>query len=71
MSSGTDRVVLRARGFLRELHEDESGPNTVEWVLLVMVGLVLLVAIFAFARWAVTSWYDRATVVQDDPFVNN
>ena len=70
MSRVTD-LVARARTTLRELHEDESGPNTVEWVLLLIVGLMMVIAIFAFARWAVARYYDRASAMQDDPFVNN
>jgi len=39
-------MLERTRRFLKRLHEDESGPNTVEWVLLIVVGLVILIAIY-------------------------
>ena len=34
------------------LHRNEEGPNTVEWVLLVTVGLIVLVGIYFIAQWA-------------------
>ena len=34
------------------LHRNEEGPNTVEWVLLVIVGLIVLVGIYFIAQWA-------------------
>jgi Flp pilus assembly pilin Flp len=45
-------MLQRARRFAIELHEDESGPNTVEWILLIIVALVILVGIYAFVNWA-------------------
>ena len=36
------------RRFAVKLHKDESGPNTVEWVLLIIVALLVLVAIYYF-----------------------
>lgn len=41
-------MLQRVRRFAIRLHEDESGPNTVEWVLLIIVALVVLVAIYWF-----------------------
>ncbi len=41
-------MLQRVRRFAVRLHEDESGPNTVEWVLLIIVALVVLVAIYWF-----------------------
>ena len=37
--------------FLRSLHRDESAPNTVEWVLLVIVALIIMTAIYFIAQW--------------------
>ena len=45
-------MLQRARQFASRLHEDESGPNTVEWVLLIIVALVILIGIYAFVQWA-------------------
>ena len=41
-------MLQRVRRFAIDLHEDESGPNTVEWVLLIIVALIVLVGIFWF-----------------------
>ena len=47
-------MLRRARKFAARLHKDESGPNTVEWVLLIIVALVILIAIYLFVQWAFT-----------------
>ena len=41
-------MLQRVRRLAIDLHEDESGPNTVEWVLLIIVALIVLVGIFWF-----------------------
>jgi hypothetical protein len=41
-------MLQRVRRLAIELHEDESGPNTVEWVLLIIVALIVLVGIYWF-----------------------
>lgn len=46
------KLLSQTKNFLRRLDEDESAPNTVEWVLLVIVALIVLVAIWFIARWA-------------------
>ncbi len=46
-------MLQRVRRLAIDLHEDESGPNTVEWVLLIIVALVILVAIYFFVQWAI------------------
>ena len=46
------KVLSQTKNFLRRLDEDESAPNTVEWVLLVIVALIILIAIWYIARWA-------------------
>lgn len=43
-------MLKRVRKFATRLHRDESGPNTVEWVLLIIVGLLILVAIYWFVN---------------------
>ena len=44
-------VARRARQFVRRLHEDESAPSTVEWLLLLIVALVVLVGIYHVVAW--------------------
>ena len=44
-------MLQRVRRFAIKLHRDESGPNTVEWILLIIVALVILVGIYAFVKW--------------------
>ena len=46
------KLLSQTKNFLRRLDEDESAPNTVEWVLLVIVALIILIAIWFIARWA-------------------
>ena len=41
-------MLQRVRRLALDLHEDESGPNTVEWVLLIIVALIVLVGIYWF-----------------------
>jgi Flp pilus assembly pilin Flp len=62
-------MLQRARRFAVKLHRDESGPNTVEWVLLIIIALILLIAIFWFARWVITEFKDRAKTVKEDEFI--
>ena len=59
----------KARKFLRELHEDESGPNTVEWILLIIIALILVVVIYIFANWAIEKFQNKADQVQTDTFI--
>lgn len=46
-------TIAKMKTLAMRLHKDEAGPNTVEWVLLIMVALVLLIVIIAAARWAI------------------
>ena len=46
-------MLQRVRRLAIDLHEDESGPNTVEWVLLIIVALIVLVGIFWFINQSV------------------
>ena len=41
----------RAKRFFRRLHRDESAPNTVEWMLLLIVALIVLVGIYMMISW--------------------
>ena len=62
------QMIKKAKQFVRELHEDETGPGTVEWMLLVTVALVVLVAIYYVAQWAITQTGEAARKVEDvDP----
>lgn len=54
-------MLSKARRFMLNLHEDESGPTTVEWIMLLIVGLVILAGLFIFARYMFT----RTEQVQD------
>ena len=61
-------VIRKAKRFIRELHEDETAPSTVEWMMLITVALVVLVAIYYVARWAISSTEDAAKKVEgEDP----
>jgi len=58
--------MLRAiRKFAVRLHKDESGPNTVEWVLLIIVALVVLVGIYLFVQWAFDKLKEKSDAVTD------
>lgn len=59
-------MLQRARKFATRLHEDESGPNTVEWVLLIIVALVVLIGIYAFIQWAFGEVSDKAQDYEDN-----
>lgn len=59
-------MLSQLKSFAVQLHEDEAGPNTVEWVLLIMVALILLVVIVAAASWAIDGMNEAATKVNDD-----
>ena len=62
------QMIKKAKRFVRELHEDETGPGTVEWMLLVTVALIILVAIYYVAQWAITQTGDAAKKVEEgDP----
>lgn len=42
----------RLARFMRRLHADESGMNTVETILLLVVAIIVLIAIYKFVEWA-------------------
>ncbi len=46
-------MLDRVRRFAVRLHKDETGPNTVEWILLIIVALIVLLAIYVFANWVI------------------
>ena len=59
-------MLKRVRRFAAELHEDESGPNTVEWVLLIIVALVVLVLIYWFITKVVQPKLEEGAKSVDD-----
>ena len=61
-------MLQRVRRFAVELHEDESGPNTVEWILLIIIALILLVAILLLANWAIDKFTEKRESVEQDTF---
>jgi len=62
-------MLQRARRFAVRLHKDESGPNTVEWVLLIIIALILLLAIFAFAKWVIDQFSTAESNVEGSDFI--
>lgn len=60
-----NRIVKKAKQFFGRLHEDETGPGTVEWMLLVTVALVVLVAIYYVAQWAINQTGEAAKAVEE------
>jgi hypothetical protein len=62
-------MLNRIKSLATDLHEDDSGPNTVEWVLLIIIALILVVAIFVFANFVIDTFKDRQQQVTDDPFI--
>ncbi len=58
-------MLDRVRNFAVRLHEDETGPNTVEWVLLIIVALIVLVAIYFFVDVVLTKLKGDAEVIGD------
>lgn len=63
-------MLNRVKNLLSDIHEDESGPNTVEWVLLIIIALILVVAIFVFANFVIDTFKNRQEQVTNDPFIN-
>ena len=63
-------MLQKVRHFALRLHEDETGPNTVEWVLLIIVALIILLLIFWFAQFVYETFQEKAQEVQDDDFLN-
>lgn len=62
-------MLQRVRRFAIRLHRDESGPNTVEWVLLIIVALVVLVLIYWFWNSVVRPKFEEgAKAVEDTTF---
>ena len=59
-------MLQKARKFAIRLHEDESGPNTVEWILLIIVALVVLIGIYAFVQWAFEKLKGQSAEYEDN-----
>lgn len=62
-------ALNRFKNAMRELHADESGPNTVEWILLIIIALVLVVAIFVFANFVIDKFKQKENQVTSDAFL--
>ena len=62
-------MLQRARRFAIRLHKDESGPNTVEWVLLIIIALILLLAIFVFVKFVYDKFTEKTGEVETDDFL--
>jgi signal peptidase I len=43
-------MLSKVRSFFVDLHEDETGPTTIEWILLIIVAIIVLIGIVFFAR---------------------
>ena len=61
-------MLKNVRRFALRLHKDESGPNTVEWVLLIIVALIVLVAIYAFVQMVMDKMDEGKSKVEDMDF---
>ncbi|MBL8746324.1 MAG: hypothetical protein JNK58_08220 [Phycisphaerae bacterium] len=55
-------MLNKARSFFVSLHEDETGPTTIEWILLIIVAIIVLIGIVIFAR----SMQGRAENMESD-----
>ena len=58
-------MLQRVRRFAIRLHKDETGPNTVEWVLLIIVALLVLVGIFAFIKFVMGKLGDAQKEIEN------
>ncbi|MHC4887667.1 MAG: hypothetical protein ACYTGH_21520 [Planctomycetota bacterium] len=54
------------KALLQRLHRDEKGTGTVEWMLLITVALVVLVAIYYFVQWAMEGTAEAAKSVEGE-----
>ena len=52
--------------FLQRLHLDTRAIETVEWLLLITVSLVILGVIYQFAQWAITSTSDTVKKIEGE-----
>ncbi|MEM1164757.1 MAG: hypothetical protein AAGI30_00525 [Planctomycetota bacterium] len=59
-------MIDRTRAYLSRLHRDESGPNTVEWILLIIVALVILIGIYFFAQYALDKFNENQKNLRDE-----
>ncbi|MDR0868619.1 MAG: hypothetical protein LBP75_09165 [Planctomycetota bacterium] len=64
-------LTKKMRNFAKKLHDDESAPGTVEWVLLVIVALIVMVAIYYVARWVLQSGAEEAKDVDSGRSIAN
>jgi|GEM_PF-4448971 len=59
------KLARRTKNFFKRLHADETGPNTVEWVLLVIVALIVMAAIYYIVQWVLGSGAQEGGTVDD------
>ena len=59
-------MMERIKKFAIELHEDESGPNTVEWVLLIRIALIILAVLIELVAWAINKMNEKAQNINED-----
>ncbi len=59
-------IKERTKKFFKALHEDESAPGTVEWVLMVIVALIIMAVIYYIAQWVIEGGSDEAKNVDSE-----
>lgn len=57
-------ICRKPRKLLKDLHNDESGPGTVEWVMMVIVALIIMAVIYFIAQWVMEGGAKEASVVE-------
>ena len=60
------KLAKRTRDFFKRLHADETGPNTVEWILLIIVALIVMAAIYFIAQWVLKGGAEEAETVDQE-----
>ncbi|MHC4887668.1 MAG: hypothetical protein ACYTGH_21525 [Planctomycetota bacterium] len=56
-------IGKKTRNFFKALHNDESAPGTVEWILIVIVALIVMTAIYFIAQWVLEGGAKEASDV--------
>ena len=51
--------------FVKQLHQDESAPEVVEWMMLITVALLVMSAVYYISRWAIKSTGEAVQKVKD------
>ena len=60
------KLARRTKSFFKRLHEDETGPNTIEWVLLIIVALIVMAAIYYIVQWVLGSGVEEGKTVDKE-----